>query len=138
MNAPLPTGQALGDFVVGGFPLTAFTRQVTVDGLVHLHHESRRERHMRCGFVDQRERVAVARDFLFGAIARDGVVQHNFFQLRTGCLDAFDAVGRLGGFDARGLAQCRQSFRSLLAEKILLPAVSAERMHRGQVAPFKA
>ena len=68
-----------------------------------LHHTDR-ERHVLVGFVDERQRVTVARDLLLRAIRWLGAVRDEVPDALQRRDDALDAVGRLGALDDGVLA----------------------------------
>lgn len=71
------------------------------------------ERHLVTAFVDQSQRVAVARNLLLGAALGCGVSEHQRFQPRCCDHDPFETVGRLGRLDHGHLPQVAQHFGRL-------------------------
>ncbi|MNN63697.1 hypothetical protein D3C81_1790910 [compost metagenome] len=94
----------LDDVVIGGLPASARLRHVAIQQGVQLQHHAFAEGHVCSGLVDQRQSITVAGDLLFGTTLWRCVADDQRLQPR-GCDDnAFQPVGRLGGFDYRDLA----------------------------------
>ncbi|MCY1300046.1 hypothetical protein D9M70_496040 [compost metagenome] len=81
------------DVVVGSLPAPARLRHVAVQQGVQLQHYALAEGHVRGRFVDQRQGITVAGDFLFGAALWRCIADDQRLQPRRRYDDAFQPVG---------------------------------------------
>src|SRR5450432_2893291 len=75
--------ETLNDLVVGRFPLSAVTRQVSENGLMKFEYQVCRYRHCRRRVVDERQRITVTCNFLFRSVSRFGPMEYDLLQLKT-------------------------------------------------------
>jgi len=87
--------------------------------------------------MDQRQRIAVAGNFLFRSVPRHRLVVNDLLHLDSRSLDALDAVGGFRGLDASGFPQCRKGLWGLLPKKLLFAPVGADGMDRCEIGGFE-
>ena len=97
-----------------------------------------REGHLPSRLVDQRERVAVARDLLFRAIRGCAVPENHRLHPIVGSNDALDPVRRFARLYERDVPEPLKHLRRLPTAQLLPPPKGPKRGKRGGVGGIEA